>query len=146
MRPIVWNHQRLYTKSPGEGGTYYICPTGMCCFSGYHFCLFSLEQGIKRRQVFWRRLSKHVKNFVKSGYYLVQFLCFGVYFSPIFSRTGYHLKAKILEQDENFCFVGTSPFKFRSSTPPPRGPEALDSNISFSLLDCFDSIPATGTI
>ena len=34
-----------------------------------------------------------------------------------FSRTGYHLKAKILEQGEKFFFVGTSPYKFRSSTP-----------------------------
>ena len=59
-------------------GTWYIRPTGMCRFSGYRFRLFFLEQGIKRRQIFWSRLSKHVKrgNFVRTGYYLVQFLCF----------------------------------------------------------------------
>ena len=48
-------------------------------------------------------------NFARSGYYLVQFLCFGVYFSPIFSRTGYHLKAKILEQGKKNCFWWAHP-------------------------------------
>ena len=46
-----------------------------------------------------RRLSKHVKRgiLVISGYYVVKLLCFGVYFSPIFSGIGYHLKEKTLE-------------------------------------------------
>ena len=81
------------------------------------------ERGIRRRQFFWSRLSKLGKkgNFVRSGYHLVQLLCFGVYFSPIFSRIGYHLQAKILEPSKTKFFVGTSPYKFRSSAslPPP---------------------------
>ena len=38
---------------------------------------------MEARQLFRSRLSKHVKggNFVRSGYYLVQFLYFGVNFS-----------------------------------------------------------------
>ena len=36
-------------------------------------------------------------NFVRSGHCLVQFLCFGAYFSPSFSRIGYNLKTKVLE-------------------------------------------------
>ena len=37
-----------------------------------------LGQEIKRRQIFWSRMSKHVKrgNFVTKGYYLVKYLCF----------------------------------------------------------------------
>ena len=47
----------------------------MCRFSGYHFRLFFLEQDIKRRQIFWSRLSKHVKR---------KFCYNGLLFSPIF--------------------------------------------------------------
>ena len=93
----------------------------MCRFSGYRFRLFFLKQGLKIRDVFWSTLSKHVKrgNFARSGYYLVQFVCFGVYSSPIFSRTGYHLEGKILEKGEKTFFLGTPLYTFRSSTPPP---------------------------
>ena len=47
-------------------------------FNEYRFRLLFQEQGIKRRQIFWSRLSKHVKrgNFVTTGYYVVKFLCF----------------------------------------------------------------------
>ena len=41
-------------------------------------------------------------NFVRSGYYLVQFVCFGVYFSLIFSKIEYHLNAEIREPGKNF--------------------------------------------
>ena len=51
--------ETMETPKPGGGGTWYIRPTGMCRFSGYRFRLFFLEQGIKRRQIFWSRLSKH---------------------------------------------------------------------------------------
>ena len=46
-------------------------------FQGIVFAYFFLEQGIKRRQMVWSRLSKNVKrgNFVTTGYYLVKFLC-----------------------------------------------------------------------
>ena len=40
----------------------------------------------------------------------------------MFSRTGYHLKAKILEQSEKIFFLATSPYKFKSCTPPPGPP------------------------
>ena len=89
---------------PPGGGT---CPTGMCRFSGYRF-IFFLELGIKRRQFFRSRLSKHVKggNFVRSGYYLVKCLCFlsilFIDFFFAFSRIRYHLKAKFLEPGK-FC-------------------------------------------
>ena len=68
----------IHYQNPGGGDTKYICPTGICRFSGYRFRPFFLEQGIKRRPVFWSRLSEHVKrgNFVTTGYYLVKFLCF----------------------------------------------------------------------
>ena len=58
-------------------------------------------------------LSKHVKkgDFVRSGYYLVQFLCLGVYYLPNFSRIGYHVKAKILEPGKKILSVGSSPYK-----------------------------------
>ena len=102
----------------------------MCRFSGYRFRLFFLEQGIKRRQIFWSRLSKHVKrgNFVRTGYYLVKFLCFGVYFSPIFSRTGYHLKGKILELGENIFLSWAHPRTNLGQVPPPPG-ELLKKNL-----------------
>ena len=95
----------------------------MCRFSGYRFRLFFREQGIKRRQIFWSRLSKHVKrgNFVTTGYFVVQFLCFWVYFSPIFLEQGIIWRQKFWSRAENFYFVGTSPYKSRSSTPPPPG-------------------------
>ena len=57
-----------------------------------------------------------------TSYYLVTFLCLLACFLPIFSRTGYYLKAKILKQGEKILFVGTSLYKFRSSTPPPPDP------------------------
>ena len=38
-------------------------------------------------------------HFVRSVYNLVRYLYFGLYFSPIFSRIGYQLQAKILEPD-----------------------------------------------
>ena len=65
------------TLTPGGGYLIYLTD-GDVPFSGYRFRLFFLEQGIKRRQIFWSRLSKHVKreNFVRTGYYLVKFLCF----------------------------------------------------------------------
>ena len=55
--------------------------------------------GCQNKAIFLEPIVKHVKrgNFARSGHYIVQFLCFGVYFSPTFSRIGYHLKAKILE-------------------------------------------------
>ena len=84
-----------------------------------------LERGTKRRQFFWSPFSKHFNlgNFVRSVYYLVQFLCFGVYFSPILSRIGYHLKAKILEPGKK---ISTGiPCKFRSSAAPPPSVEQL---------------------
>ena len=66
-----------WTKIPGGGYLVYLFD-GDEPFSGYRFRLFFLEQGIKRRQIFWSRLSKHVKrgNCVMTGYYLVKFLCF----------------------------------------------------------------------
>ena len=67
------------------------------------FPLLFLGWGIKRRQFFWSRFSKHVKrgNFVRSSYHLVQFLCFG-FFSPIFARIGYHVKVKFWSRREKF--------------------------------------------
>ena len=62
-----------------EGGGYVVhLSDGDVPFSGYRFRPFFLEQGVKRRQIFWSRLSKHVKrrNFVTMGYHLVKFLCF----------------------------------------------------------------------
>ena len=56
----VWPLQR-YELNPGGGGCLYLCPTGMCHFSGYRFRLFILERGIKIRQFFGSRLSKYVK-------------------------------------------------------------------------------------
>ena len=77
------SQQDIPMYDPGGGrGTWYNCPIEMCCVSGYHFRLLFLERDIKRRKFFWSPLSKHVKgeNFVRSGYYLVQFLRFEVYF------------------------------------------------------------------
>ena len=63
--------------------------------------------GYQKKAIFLKQVvKKHVNggNFVSSGYYLAQFLCFGVYFSLIFSRIRYHLKAKILEPCKKlFC-------------------------------------------
>ena len=42
------NTHTIKASVPGGGGTWYICPTGMCRFSGYRFRLFFLEEGIKR--------------------------------------------------------------------------------------------------
>ena len=108
--------------APGGGGTYYIFPTGMCRFSGYRFLLFLLEQGIKRRQFFWSRLSKHAKrgNFVTMFTLLSQIfsqLC--TIFSQIFvfltilfidfflNRVSF--EGKILEQAETIFFHGHIP-------------------------------------
>ena len=46
---------------------------------------------------FVRRGCAVFRDFVRSGYYLVQSLRLGVHFSLICSRIGYHLKVKILE-------------------------------------------------
>ena len=99
-------------SAPGGGGGYLVyLSDGDVPFFRVSFSPIFLQRGIKRRQIFWSRLSKHVKrgNFVRTGYYSVKFSCFWVYFSPIFSRTGYHLKAKILEQGEKICCRGHIP-------------------------------------
>ena len=64
--------------SPGGGGYLVYLSDGDVPFFRVSFLQIFLEQGIKRRQIFWSRLSKHVKrgNFVTTGYYLVKFLCF----------------------------------------------------------------------
>ena len=93
-------------------------------FSGYHFHL-SFLMGYQKKAIFLKQVvKKHVKggNFVGLGYYLAQFLCFGVYFSLIFSRIRYHLKAKILEpckkllwahHHANLCQVPPGPSRSR---------------------------------
>ena len=80
-------------------------------FFGGSFAPTFLERGIKNRHCFWSPLSKYVKsgNFVISGYCLVPHLCFGVYFSPIFLRIGYHLKTKTLEPGKGKMFPGYIP-------------------------------------
>ena len=57
------------------------------------------------------------RKFCYNGLLFSQIFVFLSILSQIFSRTGYHLKANILEQGEKFFFVGTSPYKLRSSTP-----------------------------
>ena len=62
------------------GGTSYICQTGMCHFSGYHFNL-SFERGIKESNFSGAGSQNMSKgNFVGSDFLLVQFLRFGEYF------------------------------------------------------------------
>ena len=100
--------------------------------------------GIKRRQFFCSRLSKHVRrgNFVRSSYYSVQFLYFAVYFSPIFSRIGYHLKAKLLELGKKQFFVGTFPYK-SSTHPLPLGTSSLSEYVMFRLVCVLANILST---
>ena len=81
---ISRNLEEMYSAyvvrpKPGGGGLLSIfVRRGCAVFQGIVFRLFVLEQGIKRRQISWSRLSKHVKrgNFVTKGYYLVKFLFF----------------------------------------------------------------------
>ena len=93
---------------------------GDVSFFWVSFLPIFLELGIKRRQFFWSQLSKHVRNgnLVILGYYLVPVFVLGVYFSPIFPSIGYPLKAKFWSWVKKKFFVGISPYKFRSSTPP----------------------------
>ena len=77
----MWNELPADTKqasSPRGGGYLVYLSDGDMPFFRVSFSPIFLEQGIKRRQVFWSRLAKHVKrgNFVTTGYYLVKFLCF----------------------------------------------------------------------
>ena len=75
------SHIRIFecplTTVPGGGYLVYLSD-GDVPFFRVSVRLFFLEQGIKRRQVFWIRLSKHVKrgNFVTTGCYLVDFCVF----------------------------------------------------------------------
>ena len=53
--------------------------------------------GYQEKAIFLDQVvKKHVKGEILLDwvYYLAQFLCFGVYLSPIFSRIRYHLKVK----------------------------------------------------
>ena len=74
--------------------------------------------GCQKKAIFLELVVKTCQreNFVEWSYYLIQFLCFGGCFSPIFSRIRFHLKANILESGEIKFFLGTSPYKFLSST------------------------------
>ena len=90
-------------------------------FLGYRFRLFFKNVASKEGDFLELVVKTCQKGkFFRSCHYLVQFLSFRVYFSPIFSRIGDHLKAKVLERGKRNFFVGTAPYKFRSSTPTPR--------------------------
>ena len=80
-----------------------------------------LRTGYQKKANFLEQVVKtcQKRTFCYNGLLSSHIVVFLSILSLIFSRTGYHLKAKILEQGEKFFFVGTSPYKFRSSTPPP---------------------------
>ena len=100
---------------------------GCAGFSGYHFTYFS-RMGYQKKAIFLKPVvKKHVKegHVSRSGYCLVQFLCFAVYFSPIFSRTGYHLKTKLWSRVKNFV-CGHIPVQIYVKYPlDPSGPELV---------------------
>ena len=56
----------------------------------------SKEEILLQRVIFWSK-----------------FCVFEYTFHRFFSKTGYHLRAKILGQGDKIIFVGTSPYKFR---------------------------------
>ena len=78
--------------------------------TGYQKKANFLEQVVKTCQK---------RKFCYNGLLFSQIFVFLSILFTDFFQNRYHLKAKILEQGEKFYFVGTSPYKFRSSTPPP---------------------------
>ena len=79
LKMIIFKTQgfQMYAFPGGGVLSIFVRRGGCAVFQGIVFAHF-LEQGIKRSQIFWSRLSKHVKrgNFVTTGYYLVKFLSF----------------------------------------------------------------------
>ena len=108
---------------------------GCAIFQAIVFAFFP-RTVYQKKTVFWSRLSKHVRraNFVRSGYYLVQF-CVLEYIlsavtcqlSPIFSRSRYHLKAELLETGEQI-FSWAHPCTNSGKLPPPLGSELLEAD------------------
>ena len=77
--------------------------------TGYQKKANFLEQVVKTCQK---------RKFFYNGLLFSQIFVFlSILYTGFFSRTRYHRKAKILEQGKKFYFVGTSPYKFRLSTP-----------------------------
>ena len=87
------------------------------------FSLIPSTTGYQKRAIFQEPVVKTRQKgtFVRSGYYLVQFLCFGFYFSPIFSGIGYHSKIQILEPSKNKNFSWAHPRTNLGKVPPAPG-------------------------
>ena len=86
------------TFSSGGGGYLVYLSDGDVPFFMVSLSPISSGMGYQMKAIFLQPVLKTCQtgNFVRSCHYLVQFLCFGVYYSWVFSRIGYHLKAKIL--------------------------------------------------